>query len=78
MERYTASYLTEMKAFIQAVQGEREIPVNGEDGLKAALIAVAAQQSYKENRPIGIKEMIMFAATPKRCSTPTMSRVSKP
>ncbi len=59
MERYTASYLTEMKAFIQAVQGEREIPVNGEDGLKAALIAVAAQQSYKENRPIGIKEMIM-------------------
>lgn len=57
MERYAASYVTEMRAFIQAVQGEREIPVNGEDGLKAALIAVAAQQSYRENRPVGIEEI---------------------
>jgi len=57
MERYTASYLTEMKAFIAAVRGEREIPVGGDDGLKAALIAVAAQRSFHENRPIAIAEV---------------------
>ncbi|RQP16502.1 MAG: inositol 2-dehydrogenase [Parapedobacter sp.] len=56
MDRYTTSYLTEMQAFIKAVRGECELPVGGEDGLKAALIAVAAQQSVKENRPMAVGE----------------------
>ncbi len=56
MERYTASYLTEMKAFIAAVQGKGEIPVGGIDGLQATRIALAAQRSYTEGRPVAVSE----------------------
>lgn len=57
MERYTASYLTEMRAFIEAVQGKRDIPVGGDDGLKATMIALAAQRSYVEGRPVAMSEI---------------------
>lgn len=59
MERYTESYLTEMQNFIKAVQEERELPVSGEDGLKAALIAVAAQRSVRQGKPITLGEVIV-------------------
>lgn len=59
MERYTASYLTEMQAFVKAVRGEQELPVSGEDGLKAARIAVAAQQSARQGGPIKLGEMVV-------------------
>ena len=55
MERYTASYLTEMRAFIQTVRSKQCVPVDGADGLKAATIAVAAQRSFKENAPIMVE-----------------------
>jgi len=59
MERYTASYLTEMQAFVKAVKGGHELPVSGEDGLKAARIAVAAQQSVRMGGPITLGEVIV-------------------
>jgi myo-inositol 2-dehydrogenase / D-chiro-inositol 1-dehydrogenase len=55
MERYTASYLTEVRAFIQTVRSKQCVPVDGEDGLKAAMIAVAAQRSFKENAPVMVE-----------------------
>lgn len=55
MERYTASYLTEMRAFIQTVRSKQCVPVDGADGLKAAMIAVAAQRSFKENAPVMVE-----------------------
>src|SRR3546814_89409 len=54
MERYTTSYLTEMAAFIQSVQGKQPVPVGGVDGLKAAMLAVAAQQSVEQHAPIKV------------------------
>ena len=59
MERYTASYLTEMQAFVKAVKGGHELPVSGEDGLKAARIAVAAQQSVRQGAPVTLGEVIV-------------------
>lgn len=58
MERYTASYLNEMNAFIQALQGKQEIPVTGEDGLKAAVVAAAANISFQEGRPVTVAEIL--------------------
>ncbi|MGV3763434.1 inositol 2-dehydrogenase [Parapedobacter sp.] len=52
MERYTMSYLTEMKAFVKSVQGKQPVPVGGGDGLKATMLAVAAQQSVERNTPV--------------------------
>ncbi len=59
MERYTASYLTEMKAFVRTVQDKQHVPVGGEDGLKAAMIAVAAQRSFAENTPVMVEKLVI-------------------
>ncbi len=52
MERYTESYYQEMKVFIDALVNNSELKVNGDDGLNAVKIALAAKKSLKENRPI--------------------------
>jgi myo-inositol 2-dehydrogenase / D-chiro-inositol 1-dehydrogenase len=57
MDRYVASYLAEMKVFIDSLLNDIEIPVNGLDGLEAMKIALAANISYKQNRPVLTKEV---------------------
>lgn len=51
-DRYMRSYLTEVEAFLKALRYKTPMPVTGEDGLKAMLIAEAAKTSLKENRPV--------------------------
>lgn len=58
MERYTQSYLHEMKMFIEALHTDTAIPVSGHDGLKAMAIALAASKSIKENRPVQLTEIL--------------------
>lgn len=57
MDRYRNSYLEEMNAFIQALKTGSEMPVTGVDGLKAMVIAEAANKSLLENRPIKIESI---------------------
>ncbi len=52
MDRYVDSYLNELNAFIQAIAQGKPQPVTGEDGLEATKIALAANQSMKENKPV--------------------------
>ncbi|MCF7567466.1 inositol 2-dehydrogenase [Sabulilitoribacter arenilitoris] len=52
MDRYEASYLVEMSSFINALINNKPMPVTGEDGLKAMLIAEAANSSLAQNHPI--------------------------
>jgi myo-inositol 2-dehydrogenase/D-chiro-inositol 1-dehydrogenase len=54
MERYTQSYLAEMTEFVDAVLDDQPTPVTGADGRVAVILALAAQQSYRENRPVSI------------------------
>ena len=56
MDRYAKSYLKEMELFIDALVNDKEMPVSGEDGLQATLIAVAAKKSMKEGRPVKVSE----------------------
>jgi myo-inositol 2-dehydrogenase/D-chiro-inositol 1-dehydrogenase len=56
MDRYARSYLKEMELFIDALVNDKEMPVGGEDGLQATLIAVAAKKSMQEGRPVKISE----------------------
>ncbi|ULQ54039.1 inositol 2-dehydrogenase [Flavihumibacter fluvii] len=58
MDRYIDSYFQEMKVFIESLQAKKVMPITGEDGLKAMLIAEAANRSVKENRPIQMKEIL--------------------
>ncbi|MBZ5858041.1 inositol 2-dehydrogenase [Flavihumibacter profundi] len=57
MDRYAASYLGEMQHFIDALSNNAPLPVTGEDGLKATVIAVAAKKSVAEGRPVLISEI---------------------
>ncbi len=52
MDRYTQSYLDEMRVFIDCVQRGTTPPVTGADARAAFLIAQAARRSYEENRPV--------------------------
>jgi len=55
LERYQASYVEELKAFVSAVLNDTPPPVTGFDGLQPVLIGAAALRSYKENRPVKIQ-----------------------
>ena len=57
IERYRASYLAEMAAFVAAVLDDRPPPVTGHDGRVAVVMALAAQKSYAENRPVRLDEV---------------------
>lgn len=57
MTRYVGSYLREMEAFIDALRNKKPMPITGEDGLKAMIIAVAANRSVKEQRSVKIAEV---------------------
>ncbi|MBZ5625178.1 MAG: inositol 2-dehydrogenase [Acidobacteriia bacterium] len=57
LERYAESYLREMRAFVDAVENRTPVPVGGGDGLKAALMALAARKSALENRPVKLAEI---------------------
>jgi myo-inositol 2-dehydrogenase / D-chiro-inositol 1-dehydrogenase len=57
LERYEESYITEMQEFIDCVQKDLELSVEGNDGLQAVLIAKAAMRSMEENRPVKLSEI---------------------
>ena len=52
IDRYAESYLLEMNAFIQALQSNSIMPITGRDGLRAMILALAANLSARENRPV--------------------------
>jgi myo-inositol 2-dehydrogenase / D-chiro-inositol 1-dehydrogenase len=58
LERYADSYLREMSAFVDAVEHRTAVPVSGEDGFHAAVIAMAAAKSVRENRPVKLTEIL--------------------
>ena len=57
MERYLESYSTELEYFFECLRKNIDPKPDGEDGLQNVLVALAAQKSYEENRPIKISEL---------------------
>ena len=58
LERYADSYLSEMQAFVDAVNDNRPVPVTCNDGLMSVAIGLAATKSAKENRPVAVAEVL--------------------
>jgi len=52
LERYTESFVTEVKCFIDAIVNDKPTPVSGIDGLNSVLIGLAAKKSLEEGRPV--------------------------
>ena len=58
MDRYTESYVEEMKVFVECIEDDTDPPVSGKDGLTAIAIGLAAKKSIEEFRPVKINEII--------------------
>jgi myo-inositol 2-dehydrogenase/D-chiro-inositol 1-dehydrogenase len=57
VERYTESYIAEMKAFAECVLSDEAPPVTGIDGRIPVVMGYAAKRSYAENRPVKLSEI---------------------
>jgi len=57
LERYMDSFIAEMTDFIEAVREDKPTPVNALDGRKPVVIAMAANKSLRENRPVKLSEI---------------------
>ncbi|HYE83521.1 MAG TPA: inositol 2-dehydrogenase [Clostridia bacterium] len=57
LERYNNAFISEVKAFVDAVKNDRPTPVGSIDGLMPVKIAIAAKKSLKEGRSVKISEI---------------------
>ena len=57
LERYKEAFISEMRAFLDAVATGKACPVTGEDGLQDLLVALAAKKSLAECRPVKLSEI---------------------
>jgi myo-inositol 2-dehydrogenase/D-chiro-inositol 1-dehydrogenase len=57
LERYAEAYRHELAAFIDAITGNRPMPVSAEDGRMALVLAEAALRSHKEGRAVKVAEI---------------------
>ncbi|MEK3731303.1 MULTISPECIES: inositol 2-dehydrogenase [Paenibacillus] len=55
LERYNEAYADEARQFIACLAEGRQVPVNGEDGMQAELMACAAAESLRLGRPVPVK-----------------------
>ncbi len=57
IERYTESYIAEMRAFVECIQQDRPPEVSGADGRAAVALGHAAKRSLAESRPVRLDEV---------------------
>lgn len=58
LERYREAFVSEMKAFFEAIKTGTETPVTGYDGLMDLAIGLAAKKSLAEHRPVKVSEVL--------------------
>jgi len=57
MERYTESYVNELRAFVRCIMDDTPPPVSGLDGRLAVVMGYAARRSLVEGRPVRLDEI---------------------
>ncbi|WP_026342410.1 inositol 2-dehydrogenase [Paenibacillus fonticola] len=57
LERYTQAYVEETQIFIDSLINDTPLPADGNDGLQAERIALAAKFSYVLKRPVKLSEL---------------------
>lgn len=57
LERYMDSYVAEMRAFVEAIRSGSAPEVGGMDGRIPVVMGLAAERSYRENRPVLLSEV---------------------
>jgi myo-inositol 2-dehydrogenase / D-chiro-inositol 1-dehydrogenase len=54
LERYAAAYRAEMSSFVQALRNKSAMPVGARDGRQALVLAEAALESHRKNKPVKV------------------------
>lgn len=54
LSRFADAYLEEVRDFVKTMLSERAPRVSGDDGLKALAIAVAAEKSHQQSKPMAV------------------------
>jgi myo-inositol 2-dehydrogenase/D-chiro-inositol 1-dehydrogenase len=57
LERYTESFIAEMKEFVRSIRENVSPPVTGIDGRIPVVMGMAAKKSYLEHRPVRLDEI---------------------
>lgn len=57
LERYMDAYANEISQFVDAIENDKPAALTVQDGLEPVLMAMAANLSAKENRPVKISEV---------------------
>ena len=57
MERYTESYVNELRAFVSCIVADTPLPVTGLDGRAPVVMGYAARKSVAEGRPVALAEV---------------------
>lgn len=57
LDRFQAAYRAELEAFLSAVKAGAESPCSVEDARRALVVALAADRSRRERRPVRIEEI---------------------
>jgi myo-inositol 2-dehydrogenase/D-chiro-inositol 1-dehydrogenase len=57
LERYGESFRIEARAFIKAILNDQAVPVSGKDARVPVVMALAANRSMEENRPVSLSEI---------------------
>ncbi len=57
LERYSESYIAEIRAFVDALEQDKPVSVGGIDGRQAVVMGIAARKSYLEHRPVRLDEI---------------------
>jgi myo-inositol 2-dehydrogenase/D-chiro-inositol 1-dehydrogenase len=55
IERYADGYITELRQFLQCIQDEKPVTPTAYDSRMAVLLGSAAWESFRENRPVSMK-----------------------
>jgi myo-inositol 2-dehydrogenase/D-chiro-inositol 1-dehydrogenase len=63
MERYTESYVNEMRAFVASIAEDTLPPITGLDGRVPVVMGYAAKKSLAEGRPVALSEVDAKRAT---------------
>jgi myo-inositol 2-dehydrogenase/D-chiro-inositol 1-dehydrogenase len=58
LERYNNAFISEAQDFVDSILKGAPTPVGGKDGLMSVYIAIAADKSLRENRPVKLDEVI--------------------
>jgi myo-inositol 2-dehydrogenase / D-chiro-inositol 1-dehydrogenase len=57
MERFESAYRYELQAFLKRVRDGGESPCSGADARRALCVALAAERSFRERRPVQVEEV---------------------